>query len=362
MSSTRRLATRVVAISLCGTALFLAGAPAHAQNSPTHAAKAKPATVGVPAPPLVGDTWFNAPAGTTRVTFGDGHVYLVEFTAHWCVPCRMSYAPLDSIVAYYQSRNVHLLYTTRLYGYFGTAQELAPAVELDSLKHYLAEHHITAPMSVATHLSADAKSPNAAAYGVDGMPTVLLIDGEGMIRGRWTGWGDIYANQIRRELARVLGDSAEVKRLGNLPQTEASVEFGRPDIPVPVLTMDMLAPVIATHASLQAVAKGDTQLMMQGGLMIPVTPDSLAHTIRANPKLLGAIDTTKITPERYALLLYAVTQAQATAILMPKLMPGAKSDPNSADGKNQAFYLAHAKELDVLTPAAMRKTLDLPEE
>ena len=34
------------------------------------------------APPIVGTTWLNAPAGTTQIDM-KGHVTLLEFTAHW---------------------------------------------------------------------------------------------------------------------------------------------------------------------------------------------------------------------------------------------------------------------------------------
>src|ERR1041385_6490119 len=42
--------------------------------------------VGTKAPPIDGKWWINGSDGTT-LTPGDGKVTLIQFTAHWCVPC-----------------------------------------------------------------------------------------------------------------------------------------------------------------------------------------------------------------------------------------------------------------------------------
>ena len=52
--------------------------------------------IGHSGPPIQARYWFNAPAGTTRLTPGSA-VTMIEFTAHWCGPCRKSYPAIDRL-------------------------------------------------------------------------------------------------------------------------------------------------------------------------------------------------------------------------------------------------------------------------
>jgi hypothetical protein len=41
-------------------------------------------------------------------------------------------------------------------------------------------------------------------YGVDGTPRLVVLDGNGVLRGGWTGWGGHTASEVAREVERWL--------------------------------------------------------------------------------------------------------------------------------------------------------------
>ena len=55
------------------------------------------ALIGTKAAAISGKWWLNTDGSTTAVHPGDGKVRLVEFTAHWCGPCKNSYPGVRSL-------------------------------------------------------------------------------------------------------------------------------------------------------------------------------------------------------------------------------------------------------------------------
>lgn len=161
-----------------------------------------PLKVGSTAPQFEVHRWVNAPAGGPRTTFGDGHVYVLDVTAHWCGPCRQVYPVLGTLQHRFAAKGVRVLYATRFFGYYGETEGLSPAAELDSLKHYVAEHKIIAPMAVSD------KADLLAGYygGEDGLnfPRVVVIDGAGKVRAIHSGWSDDLSSQLDDEVTAAL--------------------------------------------------------------------------------------------------------------------------------------------------------------
>jgi thiol-disulfide isomerase/thioredoxin len=167
--------------------------------------------VGLPAAAIAAPQWFNGPAGK-NLGF-EGKVTLLEFTAHWCGPCRESYPGINRLRAKYGSQGFDVAMVTRLYGYFGSEQGLAPAVEIAKDKDYFKEHEL-ADIPVAIGNKVDVKivngkveyipamDPNDVAYRVTGIPQIHVIDKKGRIRLIMVGYDD--ANEPR--LAKMIED------------------------------------------------------------------------------------------------------------------------------------------------------------
>jgi hypothetical protein len=73
-------------------------------------------------------------------------------------------------------------------------------------------------------------------YGVDATPCFVLLDGHGIVRGTYTGWGSETAQEISEELGRWLGRRGREARVGSLESTVSSPHQGvtyKPNYPTP---------------------------------------------------------------------------------------------------------------------------------
>jgi peroxiredoxin len=116
-----------------------------------------------------------------RVSLADYHgaPLLVHFWATWCPACRFEQGTVDSIARDHQVLTVAMQ--------SGTAAELAA---------YLAEHELDFPVHV------DEEGTMATRWGVKGLPTSFVIDGQGRIRHVTAGFTTGVGLRLRLWLAR----------------------------------------------------------------------------------------------------------------------------------------------------------------
>jgi len=159
---------------------------------------ARYALVGTIAAPITATRWLNAPPNTTIPM--DGAVTLLEFTAHWCGPCKESYPGVKRLLAKYGARGFRVVLATELYGYFGAERPLTAEAEFERDREYWAHEGLNVPVAVADQRAAPVrgadgsytitKSPNDAAYEVGGIPQIHIIDKQGRIRLIMVGYDD----------------------------------------------------------------------------------------------------------------------------------------------------------------------------
>ncbi|HUR19772.1 MAG TPA: TlpA disulfide reductase family protein, partial [Vicinamibacterales bacterium] len=157
------------------------------------------ALVDTPAAPIAAPRWLNAPANTTITMPGD--VTLLEFTAHWCGPCKESYPGVKRLLAKYGSRGFRVVLATELYGYFGNERPLTPEAEFERDREYWAHEGLAVPVAVGDPRPipvrrpdgsyAAIENPNDAAYKVGGIPQIQIIDKKGVIRLIMVGYDDV---------------------------------------------------------------------------------------------------------------------------------------------------------------------------
>ena len=98
-----------------------------------------------------------------------GNAHLLFFWATWCAPCKKA---VPEVMALAHSRGLEVL---------AISDE-----DEETVSRFLAERAEPFIRLVA----ADPLRKSFAAYGVSGTPTVLLVDGDGVIRHRQVGYGE----------------------------------------------------------------------------------------------------------------------------------------------------------------------------
>lgn len=148
--------------------------------------------VGRPAPALVGDQWLNAAPANNRLEL-PGAVTLIEFTAHWCGPCKESYPGLKRLHETFAANGLRIVLATRVYGYFGSERNVSAEKEVAADRQmFLVDEKLPFPIAIATPPADtgrnDPSDPNAKAYFVQPIPHFVLIDRGGVVRAIDLGW------------------------------------------------------------------------------------------------------------------------------------------------------------------------------
>ncbi|NJD11890.1 MAG: TlpA family protein disulfide reductase [Gemmatimonadetes bacterium] len=156
-------------------------------------ARGRYALVGTPAAAITGELWLNPDGAAATVPVADGKVRLIQFTAHWCAPCRNSYPGMRRVAQRFAGQPVEVLFVTELYGSF----EGRPATEAEELaadRVYYAQQQI--PFRIAVNRLPQAAPgtpgpripPLNQQYRVGGIPQIMVVDQHGVIRQVVVGW------------------------------------------------------------------------------------------------------------------------------------------------------------------------------
>lgn len=142
---------RIGLLFLCVLALY--GCEKHATS----------AKLGVPAPPLTGLEWVkNGP-----VEIKPGTVYVVEFWATWCPPCRVSIPHLTELQHKYKDKNLVIV---------GISTEKVAVV-----KPFVEQKGSEMDYAVAVDTAGAASGGYMDAFGRNTIPSAFVIDASGKI-------------------------------------------------------------------------------------------------------------------------------------------------------------------------------------
>lgn len=154
------------------------------------------ALIGQPAPDISVKTWLKG--GPFTLEDLRGRVVLLEFWATWCKPCHEMFPKLKVLHEQESSRGLEITAITRHYmAYRGTEESMAE--ELQLMQSMVTDHGVSFAVGVAE----DERLQSI--YGANGLPTVVLIDRQGLVRYAGPGGEDWGFDEI---LEKCLAESA----------------------------------------------------------------------------------------------------------------------------------------------------------
>lgn len=157
-------------------------------------------TVGADAPPVVADRWLNRESAVPLDL--TGKVTLLQFTAHWCGPCKESYPGMKRLEKRFAKQPFQVVFYTQLYGYFGTETNLTPEQEIARDRKYFADYGFTVPVAIGTNSVEDA-------YKVGGIPQINVIDKLGKIRLVMVGYDDANEEKLAAFIKSLLAEKQD---------------------------------------------------------------------------------------------------------------------------------------------------------
>ena len=106
-----------------------------------------------------------------------GHPVLLFLWAHWCSDCKNEIAIVEKLMTNYGPRGLVVVAPTQHYGYIAGGQDAPRDVETKYIgdvfaKYYAGLGSVEIPLSEA----------NFAKFGVSTTPTMVLVDGQGIVR------------------------------------------------------------------------------------------------------------------------------------------------------------------------------------
>lgn len=125
--------------------------------------------------------------GSVSLEDFSGQVVLVNLWATWCSPCRIELPHIQDL--------------HERYGHDGlTVLAINAGESEDQIRSYLSQEGLTFRVLL------DPESRSLRAFSTSGIPTVVLIDGEGIVRYAQVGYGPGSDQELEREVQALLAE------------------------------------------------------------------------------------------------------------------------------------------------------------
>jgi thiol-disulfide isomerase/thioredoxin len=208
---------RLTSVAAIVTALILLGCGQGAGRTLQNKDQDETKLVGKKAPDIQGS--FVASGKPGSLADFKGKVILLDFWAVWCGPCIATFPHLREWHKEFHDQGLVVLGTTRLYQRFGFDRKsgkltqvgkfvekqlvggLTPEKEKDMLKEFASYHKLEHNLLV---LESDAWRKATKDYNIEGIPTLVLIDRQGIVRLVRVGADEENVQAVQAEIKNLL--------------------------------------------------------------------------------------------------------------------------------------------------------------
>ena len=192
--------------------------PGGAGQAPKYAVQEK---LGKPAPDFR-LTLLDGPNKTRTVTKAElaGKVVLIDFWATWCGPCLMELPEIQKLVEHYKDAKKDVLVVALSQD--SEPQEISEVRKL--VEKTLADKKIDLTRGPAGRIGLDPSNSVGKAFDVEGYPTLVILDGKGVVQSAHVGYNPDAAEPLHKTLATEIGALLEGKSLVSEKRRERNKE------------------------------------------------------------------------------------------------------------------------------------------
>lgn len=219
-----------IILSICGSSFAQLQPPSPTKPAPALAASSAPQRapvtlkVGDQAPALTVDTWVK---GEPVPSFQRGKVYVIEFFATWCLPCKASIPQMT------QMQRTHADLTLICIAGSEHTKKGEPDTRLTKLSDFVKSQGAAMGYRVAYDSTPTMSQSWLQAAGVRGIPSGFIVDGEGRIACIGHPLDKSFQQALNDALAKAAVITAQALTTKRISATDGAAKPATPAVGAP---------------------------------------------------------------------------------------------------------------------------------